>query len=68
MRISLRVVRTLLFMFAPDENGQHLYHRVLSMACCGFLRVADMKCDVGATHENYPTYGLAPARVGGGGS
>jgi hypothetical protein len=37
-------------MDARDEHGQHLYHRVQSVACSGFLTVAAIKCDVGATH------------------
>jgi hypothetical protein len=36
-------------MYAPREHGQHLCHRVLSVACSGFLTVADMKGNVGAT-------------------
>ena len=38
-------------MYAPHEHAQHLCHRLVSMACPGFLKVADMECDVGATHE-----------------
>jgi hypothetical protein len=36
-------------MYAPHEHGQPLCHRVLSMGCSGFLAVADMKGNVGAT-------------------
>jgi hypothetical protein len=38
-------------MYAPCEHAGHLCHRVLSVACPGFLTVADIKGDVGATHE-----------------
>ncbi len=34
-----RVAPTLPLMNAPDEHAQHLRHRVLSMACPGFLTV-----------------------------
>jgi hypothetical protein len=44
-----RVAHTLSFMYAPHEHAQHPYHRVLSVACPGFLTVADIKGDVGAT-------------------
>jgi hypothetical protein len=47
-----RVARTLPFMYAPHEHGQHLSYRVLSVACSGFLTVADIKCDVGGTRLN----------------
>ncbi len=47
--IHSRVVQTLVCMYAPHEHGQHLRHRVPSVACSGFLTVADIKCDVGAT-------------------
>ena len=33
---SLRVARTLICMYAPHEQGQHLCHRVLSVAGSGF--------------------------------
>jgi len=32
------------FIYAPHERGQHLCHRVLSVACSGFLTVADIEC------------------------
>jgi len=45
-----RVAHTLPFMYAPHEQVRHLFcQRVLSLACPGFLRVADIKGDVGAT-------------------
>jgi hypothetical protein len=44
-----RVAHTMPFMHAPHEHGQHLCHRVLCVACAGFLTVADTKCNVGAT-------------------
>ena len=40
-------------MYAPHEHAQHLCHRVRSVACPGFLTVADIKGDVGATREGY---------------
>jgi hypothetical protein len=40
--------------YAPHEHGQHLCHRVLPVACCGFLAVADIKCDVGGTPRLIP--------------
>lgn len=39
-------------MNAPHERAQDRYHRVLPVACPGFLTVADIKGDVGATREN----------------
>jgi len=48
-----RVAHTLPFMYAPHEQGQHLCHRVLSVACSGFLTVADIKCDIGATRVSH---------------
>ena len=36
-------LHTLSFMYAPHEDAQHPCHRVLSVACPGFLTVADMK-------------------------
>jgi len=45
------VAHTLPFMYAPHGHGQHLCYRVLSVACSGFLTVADIKCDVGATRD-----------------
>ena len=36
-------------MYAPLERSQHLCRRVLSIAYSGFLTVADIKGDVGAT-------------------
>ena len=47
-----RVAHTLPFMYAPHGHGQPLCHRVPSVACSGFLTVADIKCDVGATRES----------------
>jgi hypothetical protein len=44
-----RVAHTLSFMYAPHERAQHPCHRVLFVACPGFLTVADIKGDVGAT-------------------
>jgi hypothetical protein len=44
-------LHTLSFMYAPREFAQHPCHRVLSVACPGFLTVADIKGDVGATRE-----------------
>jgi hypothetical protein len=35
--------------YAPHEHAQHPCDRVLSVACPGFLTVADIKGDVGAT-------------------
>ena len=35
-----RVADTLPFMHAPHEHRQHLCHRVLSVACSGFLTMA----------------------------
>jgi hypothetical protein len=37
------------FYVCAHGHGQHLCHRVQSVACSGFLTVADIKCDVGAT-------------------
>jgi hypothetical protein len=39
-------------MYAPHEPAQRLCHRVLSLACPGFLPAADIKDDVGATRAN----------------
>jgi hypothetical protein len=39
-------------MYAPHEHTQYLSHRVLSMACPGFLTLADIKGDVGASRES----------------
>ena len=47
---AARLAQTSPFMYASHGNGQHLCHRVLSVACSGFLTVAAIKCDVGATH------------------
>jgi hypothetical protein len=38
-------------MYAPSMWGQHLCSRFLTLACPGFLTVADIKGDVGATRE-----------------
>jgi len=35
--------------YAPHEHAQHPCDRVLSVACPGFLTVANIKGDVGAT-------------------
>ena len=40
---------TLSCTYVPDEHVQHLCPRVLSMACPGFLTVADIKGNVTAT-------------------
>jgi hypothetical protein len=47
-------------MYAPHEHAQHLCHRVLSLACPGFLAVADLKGDVGATrvYQFHMTIGI----------
>jgi len=47
-----RVAHTLPSMYAPHEHGQHRCHRVLSVACSGFLTVADIKGNVGATRDS----------------
>jgi hypothetical protein len=52
-----RVAHTLPFMYAPQEHGHHLFHRVLSVACSDFLTVADIKCDVGATPDGKSSAG-----------
>jgi hypothetical protein len=39
-------------MYALHEQTQYLCHRVLSMACPGFLTLADIKGEVGATRES----------------
>jgi hypothetical protein len=44
-------LHALSLMYAPHEDAQHVFHRVLSVACPGFLTVADIKCDVGATRD-----------------
>jgi hypothetical protein len=36
-------------MYVPHGHGQHLYHRVLSVACSGCPTVADAKGNVGVT-------------------
>jgi len=36
-------------MYAPHEHAEHLRHCVRFMACPGFLTVATIECDVGAT-------------------
>jgi len=36
---------------APHARGQHLCHRVPSVAGSGFLTVADINCDVGTTQD-----------------
>jgi hypothetical protein len=60
-----RVAHTLPFMYAPHEHAQHPYHRVLAVACPGFLTGVDIKGDVGATRG--PTKqvraALAPLQV-----
>jgi hypothetical protein len=38
-------------MYAAQEHAQHRWQHVLSVPCPGFLRVADIKGDVGATRE-----------------
>jgi hypothetical protein len=48
---NTRVAHTLVCMYAPHEHTQHPRHRALSVACPGFLTVADIKGYVGATHE-----------------
>jgi hypothetical protein len=52
-------------MYAPHEHGQHLCHRVLSVACPGFLTVADIK---GPPRRIGATRGLEAARGEAGGS
>jgi hypothetical protein len=54
------VAHTLPIMYAPHGNGQHLCYRVLCVAGSGFLTVADIKCDVGATRG---TWGSAKENV-----
>ena len=39
-------------MYAAHEPAQHLCHRVLSLACPGYLTAADIKGDVGATRDS----------------
>ena len=51
-----RVAHTLSFMYAPHERAQHRCQRVLSVACAGFLSVADIKGDVGATRVSRKVY------------
>jgi hypothetical protein len=55
--VRSRVAHTLPFMYASHEHGQHLCHRVLPVACSGFLTVADVKCDVGATRDGKSSAG-----------
>jgi hypothetical protein len=60
-------LHTLSFMYAPHEHAQHRCQRVLSVACPGFLRGADIKGDVGATREVNLQRGLVephPSRAG----
>jgi hypothetical protein len=45
------VAHTLLFMYALHQHAQHLCSRFLTLACPGFLTVADIKGNVGATRE-----------------
>jgi len=53
---------------APEEHGRDLCHRVLSVACSGFLTVADIECDIGATRDGKSSAGpaLRPANLNGG--
>jgi len=44
-------VQALSFMCGPHEHAEHPRHGVLSVACRGFLMVADIKGDVGATRQ-----------------
>jgi len=46
------VAHTLLFMYALRQHVQHLCPPVLTSACPGFLTVADIKGNVGATRES----------------
>jgi hypothetical protein len=46
-----RVAHTLFLMYAPHQHVQRVSRRVLSVARSGFLRVADIKGDVGATRK-----------------
>jgi hypothetical protein len=41
-----------LLCMRPTDTGNLSVNRVLSVACSGFLTVADMKCAVGATRES----------------
>jgi len=62
-----RVAHTLSFMYAPHEHAQHLCHRVLSMACPGFLTVADIVDTAGGAYM--PLFGMCAIskRPAGGG-
>jgi hypothetical protein len=40
------------FYVCAPHHVQYLCHRALLVACSGFLTVADIKCDVGATRES----------------
>ena len=41
-----RVAHTLSFMYAPHEHAQHRRQHVLSVACPGSIRVADIQGNV----------------------
>jgi hypothetical protein len=41
-----RVANTLFFMYAPHEHTQHPCHRAVSVACPGFITVADINADL----------------------
>ena len=46
-----RVEHTLFFMYALRQDAQHLCSRLLTLECPGFLGVADIKDNFGATPE-----------------
>jgi hypothetical protein len=58
-----RVAHTVSFMYAPHDHAQHPCHRVLSVACPGLLRVADIKGDVGATRVFFALRGRKGHRL-----
>jgi hypothetical protein len=41
-------------MYALRQHAQHLFALLLTLACPGFLTVADIKDNVGATREHPP--------------
>jgi hypothetical protein len=46
------VAQLLFLMYAPQQRAQYPCHRVLSVACPGFLTGADIRGDVGATRDS----------------
>jgi hypothetical protein len=53
-------------MYAPHEHGQHLCHRILSVACSAFVTVADTKGPprrIAATRENALRIQVWPALI-----